>query len=389
MGLFDRIFGNAPKPRGEYTGTWKMINGYVPHFTTWSGGIYESELIRAAIEARATHIGKLKVETFGAAKPALQNKLKYAPNEFQSWDQFLRRLSAIRDVHNVAFLTPVYDRYGEVSGIYAPLPSRCEIAEYGGKPYLRYEFSSGEKAAIELEACGIMNRYLYSNDFYGESNAALLPTLDLINIQNQGIKEGVQNSARYSFIARLSNFSKASDLAAERKRFSAENFGKDADGGGLLLFPNTYQDVRQIDAKPWIIDDKQMQAIKDGVFEYFQVNEDVLTGSAYGDKFSAFYETVVESFSIQFSEICSHMLFSLRELSAGNKVMATSNRLQYMTNSDKLAVSTGLVDRGMLSINEAREIWNLPPVDGGDVRVIRGEYYNTDEKVDDAGGNAE
>ena len=32
-----------------------------------------------------------------------------------------------------------------------------------------------------------------------------------------------------------------------------------------------------------------------------------------------------------------------------------------------------------LSINEIREIWNLPPVEGGDIRIARGEYK-------DAGG---
>ena len=76
------------------------------------------------------------------------------------------------------------------------------------------------------------------------------------------------------------------------------------------------------------------------------------------------------------------MLFTLREQSSGNYVMATANRLQYMSNRDKLDVSSQLLDRGIISINDAREIWNLPPVDGGDARIIRGEYYNADEKVD-------
>ena len=61
--------------------------------------------------------------------------------------------------------------------------------------------------------------------------------------------------------------------------------------------------------------------------------------------------------------------------------MATANRLQYLSNSEKLNVSSQMLDRGIMSINDVREIWNLPPVEGGDVRIIRGEYYNTDEKV--------
>ena len=52
-----------------------------------------------------------------------------------------------------------------------------------------------------------------------------------------------------------------------------------------------------------------------------------------------------------------------------------------MSNKDKLDVSAQLLDRGIMSINDVREIWNLPPVDGGDMRIIRGEYYNTDDKL--------
>ena len=75
------------------------------------------------------------------------------------------------------------------------------------------------------------------------------------------------------------------------------------------------------------------------------------------------------------------MLFTLREQSQGNMVTATANRLQYLSNTEKLNVSSQMLDRGIMSINDVREIWNLPPVDGGDIRIIRGEYYNADDKV--------
>jgi hypothetical protein len=250
-------------------------------------------------------------------------------------------------------------------------------------PYLRYEFSWAEKAAIELSYCGIMTKYQYKNDFFGEDNHALFPTMELIHIQNQGIEEGVKSAASYRFMARVNNFTKAEDLAKERRRFTEENFSKDAKGGGLLLFPNTYTDLKQIEVKPWIIDDKQMELIKSNVFEYFGVNEDVLTNKAYGDAWTAFYEGAIEPFAIQFSEVMTKMFFTLREQTQGNMVMATANRLQYLSNADKLNVSSQMLDRGIMSINDVREIWNLPPVDGGDTRIIRGEYYNATEKVEE------
>ena len=299
------------------------------------------------------------------------------------------RLSTILDVHNTAFIVPVYDRYGEPSGIFTPLPHKCEVVQYNDKPFLRYEFNWGERAAIELEYCGILTKFQYKHDFFGESNHALFPTMDLIHIVDQGIEEGVKSAASYRFIAQVSNFTKAEDLKNERLRFNEENLSREAKGGGLLLFPNTYKDIRQIEAKPWVVDDKQMALIKSNVYEYFGVNEDVLTNKAIGDAWAAFYEGAVEPFAIQFSEVMTRMLFTLREQSNGNMVTATANRLQYLSNQDKLNVSSQMLDRGIMSINDVREIWNLPPVDGGDARIIRGEYYNADEKVTEEGDTDE
>lgn len=387
MGLFDFIFKNRPKPVGKYEGSFKLLNGYEPHFSRFGGGLYESELVRAAINARATHISKLKVETRGSARPALQNKLSHGPNQFQTWGQFLYRLSTILDVHNTACIVPVYDEFGEPSGIYVPFPDRCEVVQYGGVPYLRYKFNWGETAAIELSFCGVMIKFQYKNDFFGETNHALLPTMDLISIQNQGIEEGVKSSASYRFMATVSNFSRTEDLKNERQRFSNENLSKDAKGGGLLLFPNTYKDIQQIKSSPFVADAQTMEAIKANVFEYFGVNEDILENKAYGDAWAAFYEGAIEPFAIQFSDVMTKMLFTLREQTQGNAVMASANRLQYLSNSEKLNVSSQMLDRGIMSINDIREIWNLPPVNGGDVRIIRGEYWNADEKVTEGQNN--
>lgn len=390
-GLFDRLFGRAPKPRGADNGRFKLLTGYEPSFHRFGGDIYESELVRAAVGAIATHISKLAVTTQGAAKPALQRKLRRGPNELMTWSQFLYRLATILWVHNSAFIAPVFDDLGAVSGVYPILPEKAEIVSYGqdDRPYLRYRFDWGETAAIELDACGVLTRFQYRSDLFGESNRALLPTMELIGIQNQGIREGVKSAATYRFMASLTNFSKAEDLAKERQRFSEENFGRDAKSGGLLLFPNTYKDPKQIETKPFVADADTMKIIRESVYEYFGVNEEVLTNKAYGDAWAAFYEGVIEPFAIQFSEVMTRMLFTFREQGEGNLVMATANRLQYMTNADKLNVSAQMLDRGIMSINDVREIWQLPPVEGGDQRIIRGEYYNAGEKIEGGEDDAE
>ena len=372
MGLFEKIFKKS-EPTKSPDGFFKTLTAYKPEFTSFDGSLYESDLVRAAIHARAIHVSKLQVTSGGAANPKLQTRFKSGPNEFQTWGQFLYRLSTILDMHNTAFIVPVRNEYAETTGVYSLLPERCEIQQFMGEPWLLYHFSNGERAAIELKLCGIMTKFQYKDDFFGENNRALYPTMDLINIQNQGISEATKSSATYRFMAKVSNFTRPEDLAKERKRFTAENFA--GDGGGLLLFPNTYTDIQQVSASNFVLDAEQRRAIEHNVYTYFGVNDDVLQNKAYGDAWSAFYEGSIEPFAIQFSDVMTKMLFTQDQRSFGNYVMATANRLQYMTNKDKLEVSSQMADRGIMNRDEIRQIWNLPPLPNGEGQAypIRGE----------------
>ena len=369
-------------------GYWQTLTAYTPTFTSWDGELYESELVRAAIDARARHISKLSVTLQGAAKPKLQTRLRQSPNDFQTWGQFLYRLSTILDMQGTAFIVPVIGEFGEVSGMFPVLPSRCEIVNFSGQPWLRYTFQNGSRAACEFAACGVMSRFQYKDDMFGTNNTALNQTMQLMSVQAQGIKEAYKNANTFRFMARVSNFTKPEDLAKERQRFNRENM--QSDGGGLLLFPNTYADIRQVITRPYSVDSAQLNMIQTNVFNYFGVNEDVLQNKAIGDAWAAFYEGAIEPFAVQFSDVSTRMLFTGLERSNGSKLFATANRLQYMSNQDKLNVSAQMADRGLMTRNEIREIWNLPPLpDGiGDQLPVRGEYYNLgDEKNDDGEGN--
>lgn len=374
MGFFDRIFGNR-RVNASLDSFFKTFNAYNPVFYSWQGGLYESEVVRAAINAVATHVSKMSVQMVGAAKQKLQTKMQAAPNEFQTWSQFLYRTATILLVNNTAFIVPVLDEFDEISGVYTVVPSRCELVQSNGVPYLRYYFKSGDSGAIELERCGILTKFQYADDFKGETNAALDATMALLDIQNQGIREGVKSAATYRFMATLNNFSKAEDIAKERKRFSSQNLATDADGGGILLFPNTYTNVQQIKSQPYIVDAEQMKLINTNVFNYFGVNEKILQNNATSDEMDAFYNGALEPFAIQLAEVLSKMFYSYRERNSGNAVYVTSDRLQYMSVQNKVAMVTQLGDRGMMTINEARHLFNYAPLPEGNTAPIRGEYY--------------
>ena len=390
MSLLDKIFRPKEAKKSEDAlrearSFFETLTAYSPTFTSWGGAVYESEIVRAAIDARARHISKLKVETEGTANLSLQSKLKQGPNQWQTWSQFLYRTSTILDVNNTAFIVPVFDERMVITGVFPVLPTSCQLVEYRGEVWLRYQFASGQTAAVEFKKCAVLTKHQYRSDFFGDSNFPLTETMQLIHIQNQGIEEGVKNAATFRFMATLNNFSSASDLAKERERFTESNLSTESKSGGFLLFPNTYKDIKQIDVKPYAVDAAQMEQIRENVFNYFGVNQKILTNAAQAEELEAFFDGAIEPFAIQFSEAMTRMLFSERERAQGSFLIANANRLQYMSTSAKVQMAKELGDRGAILIDEIRELFNYAPLpDGaGQVAPIRGEYKATDE----LGGN--
>ena len=366
MSLFDRIF--RPDKAKEMEKALKDARGFFKTLTS-------------AIDARARHISKLKPQFNGTANQPLQSKMRLAPNQWQTWSQFLYRTSTILDVTNNCFIVPVMDDRMITTGYYTVLPQRCELIDYKGEPWLRYKFSNGQVGAVEFSKCATLTKHQYQRDFFGDSNAALDETMKLIHIQNQGIEEGVKNAATFRFMATLNNFASDDDLAKERARFTRENLSSDSEAGGFLLFPNTYKDIKQIDVKPWTVDAEQMKAIYSNVANYFGVSEEVMQNKAKTEELEAFFDGAIEPFAIQFSESMTAAMFTQREREMGTTFSVNANRLQYMSVQQKVQMAQQLLDRGVMSINEARLLFNYEEVDGGDIRPIRGEYKPADEET--------
>ncbi len=382
-GLFEKIFRPEKNHRAtealtQARGVFETLTGYQPSFTTWQGEIYESGLVRAAIDARARHISKLEVKIHGAANPALQAALRHGPNPWQTWSQFLYRTSTILDVHNTCVILPTLDDKLAVSGFFPVVPVNCELVEYKGEPWLRVQFARGGPAAVELKRCAVLTKHQYRNDFFGETNSALDDTMKLIHIQNQGIETAVKNSATYRFMARLNVPLFDEDVTKERQRFTEMNLSGEADNpGGMLLFPTSYNDIKQINYSPYTVDAAQMQLIHESVSNYFGVNTKVLQNSATPEELDAFFNGAIEPFAIQFSEALSRAAFTDRERAQGSHITANADRLQYMTTREKVEMARQLGDRGAMTIDEIRKLFNYGPLpDGLGARVpIRGEYY--------------
>lgn len=385
MGLFDYIFRPSKakesiKALNDSKGFFQTLTAYQPVFTSWGGQIYESELVRAAIDARARHISKLSVEIHGAANPKLQAKMRLAPNKLMNYSQFMYRCSTILDVNNTLFVVPVFDDNMVITGYYPVVPTNASVIEYKGEPWVRFQFN-GKTSAVKLTEMAILTKFQYLSDFFGSSNRALDNTMQLVDIVRQTIQESAKQSVVYRFMAKLDNFSTIEDLAKERQRFTEANLTNKSSKGGLLLFPSKYSSIQQLSQSAYKVDAAQMELIQTNVFNYFGVNMDIIQNKANADQLDAFFNGAIEPFAIQFSDAMTMAMFSERERAQGSRLVCNANRLQYMSTSQKVQMSKELGDRGAITIDEIRALFNYPPLpDGaGQMAPIRGEYYNANQ----------
>lgn len=369
-----------------------MLTGYAPVFTSFEGSVYEMELTRAAIHAFATHVSKLKPEVTGPGNQTFQRMLQYQPNPWSNTSQYLYRLATIYSVQNNAFIAPIYaDDMDTLTGYFPLLPQRCEILDVQGIPYIRYTFTNGQHAAEELSRVGMLNQFQYKDDLFGENNQALYPTMQLIQTQNQGIIEGVKNSAGIRFVGKIGQTLKGETLDSIRTKFREDNLSAE-NNGGIILTDNKIQDLKQIDSTPFVVNAAQMKQIQENVYNYFGCNAAILQNSFDENQWNAYYEGKIEPFAIQLSLAMTNMTFSQREIAYGNEIVFTANRLQYASNNTKISIVQQMFDRGMITMNQGLEIFNMAPVEGGDKRYIRKEYTqvtNLDRvPPDDPGGAA-
>lgn len=381
MGLISKLFPRRQAAKAAQQGLSRYFSSfteYAPTFSTWRGGVYEQALTRSAVERFALSCSKLKPEVVGSAKPKVHRFIEGQPNSYMTWPKFLARCATILDTDTTCAVVPSFDKGMDVVGLWPLKFESAEIVELSdGEPWVRFIVASGDTLAIELANVCFLTRFQYESDFFGGGNDALMPTMQLMDMQQQAQKSAMKNGAAIRFIGRINGLMDDEKMKRKRDKFSEDNLSAQ-NTSSLLVYDNAFADMQQIDPKHYTIDSDEMQAIQQSVYSYFGINESILQNDFNEDQWGAYYESKVEPFAVQLGEGLTQMLFTPVEQAHGNRIMFSANRLEYASNASKRNMARDMTDRGIISINEAREMLQLPPVDGGDVRVIRGEYTNAD-----------
>lgn len=384
MSIFKQIFHKNTPPEGR-TERAEILNGG-NSFSAWSGDAYASDLYRGAVDAIARNAAKLKgshairytshEQAEGDCK--INRLLQIEPNPHMSAFDMLYKLTTHYFLYNNAFAYLQKDERGRLVGVYPLSASHVEfLTDGGGGLYCDFLFRSGKSVVIPYADIVHLRRNFNANDLLGDPNDALTPALQLAHTQNEGIISAIKNGASIRGILKRTQIANV-----EKLKEIQENFIRDylsiSNNGGVAVLDNASEYI-PLDNKPYAIDEKQLQAIKTKIYDYLGVSEAIVSSSYNEDQWAAFYESTIEPLALQFSLEFTRKIFNERERAFGNSILFESGRLQFSSNATKVNLIKELMPYGLLTVNQALEILNLPGVEGGDKRLQTLNVVSADE----------
>lgn len=375
MGLFQKLFGKT-KLYQNYQ-RFKELGGFMAIFRPFGTQIYKSDLVRACIRPLAEQTSKANPHS---SDKRIEKLLTYSPNPFMNGKDFLAKCRNLLEVKNTLFIYIARDDRGRATGFY-PVPfSTYEAVEYQNGLFIRFTFQSDEMRELIVPWADLAvarKDYLF-HDIGGEDNSAILPTLDLISTTSQGVANAVKATANLRGILKnTKTMLDSEDVKASRDRFVQDYMSLENSGGIAALDPT--MEFTPITMNPAITTFEQMREFRENVYRYFGVSEEIIQSKADEQVMEAFYQHRIEPFLVALSLELTRKVFTERELGFGAFIEFNSDRLQFASSKTKLAL-VSMVDRGAMTPNEWRAVFNLPPVEGGDMPIRRLDTAEVEEK---------
>jgi len=379
MGLFDRVFKYLQKPIDDSSNKQqeRMLSAGTSIFTPFSGNAYSSDVYRAAVDSIARNTAKLKGKHIVYSKESnerfsgdqkLNRLLQVKPNPYMTAYDLIYKLVTHYYLYSNAFAYLQKDDRGNVQAIYPLSPQNMEyLSDGAGDLYCRFLFADGKRVTLPFSDVFVARRFFNSNDLLGDTNTAILPALDLAHTQNEGMENAIKSGATIRGILSYNQVLSPEKLKEEKDAF-VKDYLTAANHGGIAALDQKFS-YTPLEDKAVDVDDKQLQAIKNKVYEYLGINESIVNSSYTEDEWNGFYESVVEPLALQFSLEFTGKIFTEREQSFGNQIIFESNRLQFASNESKTKMLKELVPLGLLTVNQALEVLNLPPVEDGNKRL--------------------
>lgn len=364
MGLINKIFSKVYSNLSLTN--LKGINQPDTTFRDWNGGLYDSDIAKSAIHTNASNIAKLQPkhirrtgETVIHSPDRRIEKMLMYPNPYMNIYDFLYKVGTHREEKDNAFIYFHKENYE----LYPINANTMELLESkSGDLFVRFTFKMGKQVVIPFEDLIIIRKHFNTNDMFGDNSNDLRTTMEVIDTTDQGIVKAIKRSASLRGILKWNSVLRKEDIKKQTDEFVNEYLNIDNDGGVASTDPRFNFEQLKIDS--YVPNKALTDGAKERIYSYFGTNEKIIQSKFTEEEWNAYYENTIEPVAIQLSLEFTKKIFSDNKQGHGNEIIFTSNRLQYASNSTKVAVSRLLTDIGAASLDDILEIFNMAPIGG-------------------------
>lgn len=376
-------FSRSPTKNTKF----EMITQRTGNFFGYRGRLYESDIVRATIRPKARAIGKSlakhieRVQATGKTKVNQKAQIRFLleePNAYMTGQMLQEKLTIQLELNNNAFA--YIERVGGVPAAIYPIDcSSFEMAtDRTGELFMKFTMYDG-RIWVANYANIIHLRKDYGPDaFLGEPpGKALTQLMDVVVTSDEGMVSAIKNSNIIRWLLRFKNALRPEDLKTRASEFAKMYTATEADTGGVAAV-GADADISQVSTNEYVPNAAQTSGTIKRVYAFFNTNEKIVSSSYTEDEWISYFENCIEPELIQFSNEFTRKLFSRKERSFGNKILFTSSNLTFASMATKLQL-TQMVDRGIMTPNEVREVFGYEPYDGGDEFIRRLDTRPTSE----------
>ena len=383
MSVFTRIFGRQPKPQQT---TRLEVTGRPATFAAFSGDPWANDLYRAGVDAIARIAAKFVLQptvtfsdgTKANADERLARLLQVEPNPYMSAYDMLYQLTTHLYVTNNAFAY-LQRQGGQIVGVYPLHVTSCELAQAGdGRTVCALTFANGRTAILDYADVIHIRRHFNSGDAMGDANDAIQTAVRLAETQNQGIENAIKTAGNFKGIVKFSGALGESKLAAYKKAFEESQLSPE-NAGGVIIVDQAIE-YTPLNQQPATINAADVEATKAKIYGYLGITEAIVNSGFTDDGFGAFDESIIEALALQASLEWTRKVYSPTQVARGRRIECQTSRIRYIGTGNKTQIVKYAVPMGVVSVNEARDLLGLAPLD--EDRRIQSLNYASTELVD-------
>ena len=373
---------NVRSPSG--TERMQMVSFDIGSGYMYGGDAYESDLVRSCIRPFANAVSKIKLmhvrdmpDSFEVFPDIVIKTLLTDPNPLMGMPALLQKAAIQYKLNNNAYIYIARDSEGYPIELY-PVDCMSVSADLSTRDVLlTFNLTNGKQLkAAYADVIHLRADFATGNPVFGKSPGQILDDLiETMGHIDKSVSNAIKNSGVIRWLIKYATPMRPEDLKENVKKFVENYLSVESETFGAAGV-DAKADAQRIDPKDYVPNQEIQAEFIKRIYNFFGTNEKIINGTFTEDEWNSYYEAEIESFLVQLADEFTRKLFTRRARGFGNRVVCESANLDFASMKTKLGL-TAYVDRSIMSRNEVRGILNLPPVEGGDVMLLRKDTGET------------